>query len=240
MKVGNRVSTIRSIQQKFASVADPYKREKLIRAALGRSKIKLSEFEFGIKKTFGGKNKLINEWLKDAVNSKKSSIPTRKLDRMLNNANRNASATETQAYIKRMRQGKKKYPLATIPKPKRRRRMFASNPIIDGALTYGGGALATVGVGVGARKIMEKRKNRELSALNELFEFDNNPDAYKSNMDYGSRKSGRLKGMRASALRDEAIRRRKRIVRGGGAAAILGLGAYGGVKLMKRRKNESA
>ena len=151
MKVGNRVSAIRSIQQKFASVADPYKREKLIRAALGRSKIKLSEFEFGIKKSWGGKNKLVNEWLQDAVDGKKLFTPPRKLDRMLNDANRNASATETQAYIKRMRQGKKKYPLATIPEPKRRR-----NKYIKPAL-YGGGALATVGAGVGAKKIMDKR-----------------------------------------------------------------------------------
>ena len=217
MKVGNRVSTIRSIQQKFASVADPYKREKLIRAALGRSKIKLSEFEFGIR-------------LAGQTYNKKLFTPPRKLDRMLNNANRNASATETQAYIKRMRQGKKKYPLATIPEPKRRR-----NKYIKPAL-YGGGALATVGAGVGTKRVMDKRKERktQFSALNELFDWEE--EAAKKW--YAQR--GRLKGMRASALRDEAIRRRKRIVRGGGAAAILGLGAYGGVKLMKRKKNESA
>lgn len=50
MKVKGRVQAIRSIRQQFSDVADPHKREKLINAAMKKSKIKLSAlgeiFEF--------------------------------------------------------------------------------------------------------------------------------------------------------------------------------------------------
>ena len=42
MKVKGRVQAIRSIRQQFSDVADPHKREKLINAAMKKSKIKLS------------------------------------------------------------------------------------------------------------------------------------------------------------------------------------------------------
>lgn len=50
MKVKGRVQAIRSIRQQFSDVADPHKREKLINAAMKKSKIKLNAlgeiFEF--------------------------------------------------------------------------------------------------------------------------------------------------------------------------------------------------
>lgn len=45
MKVKGRVQAIRSIRQQFSDVADPHKREKLINAAMKKSKIKLSALE---------------------------------------------------------------------------------------------------------------------------------------------------------------------------------------------------
>ena len=49
-RIDNRIAMIRSIRESFANIADPHKREKLINAAMKRSKIKLSSlgeiFEF--------------------------------------------------------------------------------------------------------------------------------------------------------------------------------------------------
>jgi hypothetical protein len=444
MKIGSRVSTIRSIQQKFAGVADPYKRERLIKAALGRAKIRFdantNAFEFGLpllkriknalglrkvgdkaykrvrrlkrlrkKKLLGLESKLENfhfgvrkikrrlrrltkmqtrvdnisanrgnpgyhhpkmeEALdkademskmlqkdidqgdarlaykeasgearakakrekkhqqqqqqqqagarrekKERKERAKERAKKKREERIANAANRNTSATETQVHLKKLREPKQKYPLATTTTSRRPGESPAKkrNKYIKPAL-YGGGALATVGAGVGAKKIMDKRKKRkttefaethrewsgkkeeaigkypksrkqeikarirgitqgaskvykandytpeqrayqkkhkayvrrnpepvstEFSALDELLELDSAPLSTYREWKHMMKGRDTLRGMRNSALRDEAIRRRKKIMRRGGAAAILGLGAYGGVKLMKRGKRD--
>lgn len=54
MKIKGRVEAIRAIRSQFADVADPHKRNKLIKRAMQRGKIQLESleeiFELGIKK----------------------------------------------------------------------------------------------------------------------------------------------------------------------------------------------
>jgi hypothetical protein len=83
-----------------------------------------------------------------------------------------------------------------------------------------------------------KKTKVGFTALDELLEFDSAPLSTYREWKHMVKGRDTLQGMKTSALRDEAIKRRKKIIRRGGATAILGLGAYGGVKLMKRRKRD--